>query len=80
MAYPDGMSADDYGARVAARVRAELAAQHITQQAVAARLGIHASQVSARLGRAATITLDVREVAIIAAMTGLQPGDLMPDL
>lgn len=69
----------DSGLRVSVgtRIRDLLRDAGITQDQVAAALGIQQSQVSRRL--AGRLALDIDELAAIAALIGCTPADLLAD-
>lgn len=61
---------------VAANVRAEMARQKITQQNLITATGWSQQRISRRL--TGTVAFDVAELAVIAALLGKNPGDLLP--
>lgn len=63
-------------ASVAAEVRAELARQRISQQLLAAKLGVSQQWVSRRI--AGTVAFDVDELARIARLLGVPMAQFLP--
>jgi transcriptional regulator with XRE-family HTH domain len=63
-------------ASVAAEVRAELARQRMSQQLLAAKLGVSQQWVSRRI--AGTVAFDVNELARIAGLLGVPMSQFLP--
>ena len=68
---------ESYSQRVAAEVRGHAARQGIMQKELARILGMHPSQITARIRGRTAFTLD--ELAVLAKVFGIQPADLMPE-
>lgn len=68
---------ESYSQRVAAEVRGHAARQGIMQKELARILGMHPSQITARMRGRTAFTLD--ELAVLAKVFGIQPADLMPE-